>query len=114
MKRRRKPKPTRPRPVRRGFPCPKCQTGTNVLYSRHKPTFVLRRHECPKCGERFTTHQKIVNRASAPCSVDRPAAGLCMRDFLALFNLTPRDLGGDVTLTPSESADVRRNADRAS
>ena len=39
--------------------CPYCRHDTRVLASRQNDGLVRRRRECPKCDQRFTTHERI-------------------------------------------------------
>lgn len=45
-----------------GIPCPKCGSLlSEVLYTRPQAGYITRRRQCrgEKCGERFTTNEKI-------------------------------------------------------
>lgn len=43
--------------------CPKCDAKLNVIDSRaFSNNTTKRRHECPDCGERFTTIEKIMSK----------------------------------------------------
>jgi hypothetical protein len=41
--------------------CPKCHTRARVVdVDRHRGFRTWRRHECPRCGARFSTEERIV------------------------------------------------------
>lgn len=44
----------------RGIRCPRCSARTRVVDTVHKPERrTRRRHECPACGARFSTDERI-------------------------------------------------------
>ena len=39
--------------------CPKCLNRTNVINSREREFYTYRARECPICGYKFSTHEKV-------------------------------------------------------
>jgi hypothetical protein len=98
-------KRTKPKPdhTAHGITCPTCKVGTIVLYSRPRDGVTFRRRSCPKCGERFTTAEKIVNRPTPESSTGRTATALSITDLLRTLGLTVADLTDPVTIPPGDT-----------
>jgi rubredoxin len=46
--------------IGRGVCCPKCQARARVVDIDRKPGVNWRRHECQRCGWRFSSEERIV------------------------------------------------------
>jgi hypothetical protein len=108
-------KPKKRPKTRRGVSCPDCAAATSCVYSRPHGAITFRRRECsnPKCGLRFTTSEKIVNRsvaADAESSTRRTQIGMSITDLVRTLGLTAADLQLPVTLAKGD--DHGRDASR--
>jgi transcriptional repressor NrdR len=46
--------------------CPFCGKRSKIIDSRQKKDYYFRRHECPACKKRFTTHEVYDKDYNAP------------------------------------------------
>lgn len=85
--------------------CPECGGPLATLYTRPRVTVRFRRVACGKCGRRFTTIEKFVNRGGADSSTGRTAVAMSITDLLQTLGLTPADLLSPATLLPGDKPD---------
>ena len=92
-----KPK-TKLRKKRSGLTCPACAGELRVVITRPGDTYVYRRRECAKCGDRVTTVERIVGTAS-PLYTHVPNVVSSVHHLLQTLGITVAQFSEPVTLS---------------